>query len=67
MRLEFSAGIAVELERPALEKYGSVKEWAIEFPQAGLRDSVKRYCITDSLDVVRRAAADGRRHDPDPR
>jgi molybdate transport system ATP-binding protein len=37
VRLEFSTGIAVELDRPALEKYGSVKEWAIEFPQTGLR------------------------------
>ncbi len=37
VRLEFSTGIAVELDRPAFEKYGSVKEWAIEFPQAGLR------------------------------
>jgi molybdate transport system ATP-binding protein len=37
VRLEFSPGIAVELERGEMEKYGSVKEWAIEFPQAGLR------------------------------
>jgi hypothetical protein len=27
----------VELERAVVETYGSVKEWAIEFPQAGLR------------------------------
>jgi len=37
VRLEFSNGIAVELEPELVEKYGSVKEWAIEFPQAGLR------------------------------
>jgi molybdate transport system ATP-binding protein len=37
VRLEFSAGVAVEMERAAMEKYGSVKEWAVEFPQAGLR------------------------------
>jgi molybdate transport system ATP-binding protein len=37
VRLEFASGIAVELERAVVEKYGSVKEWAIEFPQAGLR------------------------------
>jgi molybdate transport system ATP-binding protein len=37
VRLEFAEGIAVEMERTMAEKYGSVKEWAIEFPQAGLR------------------------------
>jgi len=37
VRLEFAEGIAVELDRAVAEKYGSVKEWAIEFPQAGLR------------------------------
>lgn len=37
VRLEFAEGIAVEMERAVAEKYGSVKEWVIEFPQAGLR------------------------------
>lgn len=37
VRLEFASGIAVELDRSEMEKYGSVKEWAVEFPQAGLR------------------------------
>ena len=37
VRLEFSGGIAVEADRAALQSYGSVKEWVIEFPQTGLR------------------------------
>ncbi|HTS50384.1 MAG TPA: ATP-binding cassette domain-containing protein [Bryobacteraceae bacterium] len=37
VRLEFSGGIAVEADRPTLQSYGSVKEWMIEFPNAGLR------------------------------
>ena len=37
MRLEFAGGIAVEMDRCALEKLGNVREWVIEFPQAGLR------------------------------
>jgi len=37
VRLEFSSDIAVELDRCALDKFGNVKEWLIEFPQTGLR------------------------------
>ncbi|MGD0438835.1 MAG: ABC transporter ATP-binding protein [Bryobacteraceae bacterium] len=37
MRMEFAGDIAVELDRSALEKLGTVKEWLIEFPQTGLR------------------------------
>ena len=37
VRLEFSGGIAVEADRPTLQSFGSVKEWVIEFPNAGLR------------------------------
>jgi molybdate transport system ATP-binding protein len=37
MRLEFAGDIAVELDRSALERFGTVKEWLIEFPQTGLR------------------------------
>ncbi|HLH00897.1 MAG TPA: ABC transporter ATP-binding protein [Bryobacteraceae bacterium] len=37
VRLEFSGGIAVEADRAILEKCAGVKEWAVEFPQSGLR------------------------------
>jgi molybdate transport system ATP-binding protein len=37
VRLEFAGDIAVELDRCALDKFGIVKEWVIEFPQTGLR------------------------------
>lgn len=37
VRLEFEGGIAVEADRGLLQQYGGVKEWAIEFPQTGLR------------------------------
>jgi molybdate transport system ATP-binding protein len=37
VRLEFAGDIAVELDRCALDKFGSVKEWLIEFPRTGLR------------------------------
>lgn len=37
VRLEFAADLAVEMPRPEFEKYRGVKEWAIEFPQTGLR------------------------------
>ncbi|HEV8043037.1 MAG TPA: ABC transporter ATP-binding protein [Bryobacteraceae bacterium] len=37
VRLEFADDIAVELPRPAFEKYQSVKNWVIEFPSSGLR------------------------------
>jgi molybdate transport system ATP-binding protein len=37
VRLEFSGGIAVDADRATLQSYGSVKEWVIEFPNAGLR------------------------------
>jgi molybdate transport system ATP-binding protein len=36
-RLEFAGDIAVELDRCALDKFGSVKDWLIEFPRTGLR------------------------------
>jgi molybdate transport system ATP-binding protein len=37
VRLEFADDIAVELPRPAFEKYRNVKEWVIEFPPTSLR------------------------------
>jgi len=37
VRLEFSNGIAVELPRPASEKFQSVREWVVEFPRNSLR------------------------------
>lgn len=37
VRLEFAGDIAVEVLRSQFEKYKSVKEWVIEFPQSGLR------------------------------
>ncbi|HYL38081.1 MAG TPA: ABC transporter ATP-binding protein [Bryobacteraceae bacterium] len=37
VRLEFAGDIAVEVDRSLLEKYESVKEWVIEFPQNSLR------------------------------
>jgi hypothetical protein len=37
VRLEFSGDIAVELPAGAMEKYGGVKDWVVEFPSAGLR------------------------------
>ena len=37
VRLDFADGIAVEVPRPAFEKYPSVKDWVIEFPRSSLR------------------------------
>jgi molybdate transport system ATP-binding protein len=37
VRLEFADDIAAEMDRPAFEKYKSVKDWVIEFPSNGLR------------------------------
>jgi molybdate transport system ATP-binding protein len=37
VRLEFADDVAVEVPRPEFEKYKSVTEWLIEFPQASLR------------------------------
>jgi ABC-type sulfate/molybdate transport systems ATPase subunit len=37
VRLEFADDIAVEVLRPAFEKYQSVKDWVIEFPSSSLR------------------------------
>lgn len=37
LRLEFSSGVSVELPRQDLEKWGSVKDWNVEFPPARLR------------------------------
>jgi molybdate transport system ATP-binding protein len=37
VRLEFADGIAVEMPRPAFEKFQNVKDWVIEFPSGGLR------------------------------
>jgi molybdate transport system ATP-binding protein len=37
VRLEFADDIAVEVPRPAFEKYQSVKDWVIEFPRNNLR------------------------------
>jgi molybdate transport system ATP-binding protein len=37
VRLEFADDIAVEMARPAFEKYQGVKDWVIEFPSTGLR------------------------------
>ena len=60
LRLEFSGDIAVEVPAGAqFEKYSGVKEWVVEFPEPRPADFVKRYCITDSLDVAARAARDG--------
>ena len=57
LRLEFSGDIAVEVPAGApfgsMDQYSSVKEWVVEFPERGPADFVKRYCITDSLDVAR--------------
>ncbi|MBV9768038.1 MAG: ABC transporter ATP-binding protein [Bryobacterales bacterium] len=36
LRLEFSGDIAVEVPPGALEKFGSVKEWVVEFPSRDL-------------------------------
>jgi molybdate transport system ATP-binding protein len=37
VRLEFTDDIAVEVPRPAFEKYQNVKDWVIQFPQNCLR------------------------------
>jgi hypothetical protein len=37
VRLEFAGDLAVEVDRAVLARFGAVKEWVIEFPQAGLR------------------------------
>ena len=37
LRLEFSGDIAVEVLPGAIDNAGSVKEWVVEFPSAGLR------------------------------
>jgi molybdate transport system ATP-binding protein len=37
VRLEFADDIAVEMDRPAFEKYKSARDWVIEFPSNGLR------------------------------
>jgi hypothetical protein len=37
VRLEFAGDIAVEMPRPAFEKFQNVKDWVIEFPSSGLR------------------------------
>jgi hypothetical protein len=37
IRLEFADGIAVEVPRPAFEKYQTVRDWMIQFPQNRLR------------------------------
>jgi molybdate transport system ATP-binding protein len=37
VRLEFAGDIAVDVPRPAFEKYRSVKDWVIEFPANSLR------------------------------
>jgi molybdate transport system ATP-binding protein len=37
VRLEFAGDIAVEIPRPAFQKFQSVKDWMIEFPSSGLR------------------------------
>jgi molybdate transport system ATP-binding protein len=37
VRLEFAGDIAVEMEPGAMEKYGNVKEWVVEFPSRDLR------------------------------
>ena len=37
LRLEFTGEIVVEVERRKFENYSNVKDWVVEFPQAGLR------------------------------
>jgi molybdate transport system ATP-binding protein len=37
VRLEFEGNIAVEMARPAFEKFRAVKDWVIEFPVTNLR------------------------------
>lgn len=37
MRLEFAGDLAVEVPAGAIEKYGAVSDWVIEFPSRGLR------------------------------
>jgi len=37
VRMEFSGDIAVEVPRREFDKFQSVREWVIEFPQTGLR------------------------------
>lgn len=37
VRLEFAGEIAVDVDLVEFEKFGSVKDWVVEFPQIGLR------------------------------
>ena len=68
VRLEFADDIAVEMDRrPIREISRALKEWVIEFPSDRLADSMKRYCITDSLDVAATSGPRRRRNDSDSR